>query len=68
MRTFEQIEKQPALGQTCRELRERSGLTVEVFADRYNLTRQTVYNFEHGATDSLKTLRAYLDLSRGCEK
>lgn len=68
MRTFEQIEEQPALGQTCKELRVRSGLTVEVFADRYNLTRQTVYNFEHGATDSLKTLRAYLDLARGCGK
>lgn len=67
MRTFEQIESQPALGRTCKELRERVGITVEVFADRYNLTRQTVYNFENGATDSLKTLRAYLDLAGRCD-
>jgi len=64
MKEFTQIAPQPALGETCKNIRERVGMSVETFAKKYELTRQTVYNFEHGATDSLRVLRAYLDLAR----
>jgi len=65
MKEFKQIAPQPQLGETCRKLREKNNLSVDDFATRYNLTRQTVYNFEKGYTESLKTLRAYIDLGQG---
>ena len=64
MKEFNQIAPQPELGRTCKEVREKYGLSVEDFSTRYNVTRQTVYNFENGETDSLRVFRAYIDLAR----
>lgn len=65
MKDFKQIAPQPALGKLCKEIREKHDVSVENFAIHYNLSRQTVYNFENGDTESLKVFRAYIDLARG---
>lgn len=54
--------KQPELGKTARELRCSKRLSMTAFAERVGVTRQTVYNFEHGITQSMELLQAYLRL------
>ena len=59
--------KQPVMGQTCRELRERSGLTVAEFSKYAGVTRQAVYKFECGKSSSLGLFLKYHSLG-GFEK
>lgn len=54
--------KQPFMGQTCRELRERSGLTVAEFSKYAGVTRQAVYKFERGKSASIGLLLKYYNL------
>ena len=54
--------KQPFMGQTCKELRERSGLTVAEFSKYAGVTRQAVYKFERGKSSSLVLLLKYYSL------
>lgn len=55
---FENL-KQPYMGQTCKELRERVGLSVADFATRAGVTRQAIYKFERGDSASLKLFLEY---------
>ncbi len=61
MTTLEYL-KQPELGKTARELRRSKRLSMTAFAESIGVTRQTVYNFEHGITQSMELLQAYLQL------
>lgn len=61
MKTMEYLT-QPELGKTARELRRCKRLSMTAFAERVGVTRQTVYNFEHGITQSMELLQAYLQL------
>lgn len=53
---------QPELGKTARELRRQHRISMTAFAESIGVTRQTVYNFEHGITQSMELLQAYLRL------
>lgn len=61
MTTLEYL-KQPELGKTARELRRQHHISMTTFAESIGVTRQTVYNFEHGITQSMELLQAYLRL------
>lgn len=64
MKTLEYLH-QPELGKTARNLRREKNLTMEEFAERIGVTRQTVYNFEKGITQSMEVLQGYLRLRGG---
>ena len=57
--------KQPTLGAYCRELREQNEITVAEMSRRANCSRQTIYNFEQGETQSLSIFLAYKRLTKG---
>ena len=59
--------KQPYMGRTCKELRERSGMTVADFSKYAGVTRQAVYKFECGKSSSLGLFLKYHSLG-GFEK
>lgn len=61
MKTLEYLN-QPELGKTARELRRQHRISMTAFAESIGVTRQTVYNFEHGITQSMELLQAYLRL------
>ena len=61
MTTMEYLT-QPELGKTARELRRQHRISMTAFAESIGVTRQTVYNFEHGITQSMELLQAYLRL------
>lgn len=50
------------LGETARKARESAGYTQDVIAERAGVTRQTVYNFEQGNSESMKLLITYMEL------
>lgn len=54
--------KQPFMGRTCRELRERVGMTVAEFSKYAGVTRQAVYKFERGKSSSLDLFLKYHNL------
>ena len=53
---------QPELGTTCKELRESKNISVIEFSHMAKCTRQAVYYFESGKTQSLNLFLAYLKL------
>ena len=53
---------QPEMGKRCKELRESKNLSVSDFAHLAQCTRQAVYYFENGKTQSLKIFLTYLKL------
>ena len=55
---------QENLGENCRKIRIEKGISVKDFASYARTTRQSVFNFETGKTQSLKLFLAYLKLSR----
>ena len=57
--------KQPIMGQTCRELRIKNGISVAEFSRMANVTRQAVYKFESGKSASIKLFLAYHKLGGG---
>lgn len=65
MKSFDLLVPQPELGQTAKELRESCGLSVIEFANKLNVTRQTIYNFENGKRQSMELLQGYLKLREG---
>lgn len=48
------------IGQACRDLRNKLGITQEELAEDAGVTRQTVINFENGKADSFKLLIYFL--------
>lgn len=56
--------QQDNLGENCRKIRIERGISVKDFASYAKTTRQTVFNFETGKTQSLKLFLAYLKLSK----
>lgn len=65
MKSFDLLVPQPELGRTAKELRESCGLSVIEFANKLNVTRQTIYNFENGKRQSMELLQGYLKLREG---
>ena len=59
--------KQPALGIACRKLREECGVSVGDFSKLVPCSRQSVYNFEDGKTQSLEIFLTYFRV-RGWRK
>ena len=55
---------QENLGENCRKIRIEKGISVKDFASYARTTRQSVFNFETGKTQSLKLFLAYLKLYR----
>lgn len=47
------------IGETCKEVREKHGLSVIEFSRIARCTRQSVYNFESGKNTSLQLYLAY---------
>lgn len=60
--------QQPELGAECRKIREDVGLTMGELAERANVTRMSIYNFEIGKRQNLDIFREYYKLYRGVEK
>ena len=57
--------KQPQLGLNCRKIREDHGMSVAEFAKYADCTRQSVYYFETGRTQSLQLFLTYYNLKEG---
>lgn len=65
MITIDMMKPQPVLGENCRDLRKDNNISVSDFAKKLGLSRQAVYNFENGKTQSMELLRGYIKLSKG---
>lgn len=57
--------KQPTLGIECRKLREDCGVSVGDFSKLVPCSRQSVYNFEDGKTQSLEIFLTYIRIREG---
>ena len=58
---------QPVLGERCKEIREKAGVTVSELSEKIGVSRMAIYNFEKGKTQSLEIFRVYYKLSKGVE-
>ena len=50
-----QEKKTVDIGQKILEIRKSEGLSQTAFAEKFHVTRQTVSNWEHGASDPSTT-------------
>lgn len=54
--------QQPVMGNLCQKRRIKAKISVADFAEKTGYTRQSIYNFENGRTQSLQLFREYLKI------
>ena len=54
---------QPNLGENCKRIRENRNMTIADFAQFARCTRQAVYYFETGKSQSMQMFLKYLELN-----
>lgn len=65
MKTLDFLEPQPILGENAKKLRQSRGVSISRMAELLHVSRQTIYNFEHGDRQSMDVLQGYIKLWKG---
>lgn len=59
MKGLKTIFTERNIGETCRQIREKHGISITDFSRLAGCTRQSVYNFESGKNASLQLYLTY---------